>query len=59
MLDTLYKTNNTKCLQLLLKYRKGKLESIVRGVEYYDTVCCDGVRHDVTHPDSAHVETAF
>ena len=35
MLDTLYKTNNTKCLQLLLKYRKGKLESIVCGVEYY------------------------
>ena len=32
MLDTLYKTDNAKCSQLLLKYRNGRLESIVCGV---------------------------
>ena len=63
MLDTLYKTDNAKCSQLLLKYRKGRLESIVRSVCHvsvrYDAVHCDGIRRDVTHPDSARVETAF
>ena len=32
MLDTLYKTDNAKCSQWLLKYRNDSLESIVHGV---------------------------
>ena len=63
MLDTLYKRNNAKCSQLLLKYRKGSLESIAHGIWRvsicYDAVRCDGVFRDVTHQDSGLVETAF
>jgi len=48
MVDTLYKTDNVKCSQLLLKYRNGRLESSFRGVSYvrtcYDAVPCDEVR---------------
>ena len=34
ILDTLYKTDNAQCSQLLLKYRNDSLESIVHGI------CC-------------------
>ena len=32
ILDTLYKTDNAQCSQLLLKYRNDSLESIVHGI---------------------------
>ena len=32
MLNTVYKTDNAKCSQLLLKYRNGRLKLIVHGI---------------------------
>ena len=40
MLDTLYRTDNAKCLQLLLEHRNGRLESIVCSLR------CVSVRYD-------------
>ena len=40
MLDTPYKTDDAKCLQLLLEHRNGRLESIVCSVR------CVSVRYD-------------
>ena len=43
MLDTLYKTDNAKCSQLLLKYRNGRLESIVCGIRHVSAMTVYGV----------------
>ena len=57
VLDTLYKIDNAKCSQLLIKFihREGRLESNVRGIRCvsvcYDAVCCD-ICH-VTYPPNA------